>query len=87
MNLGDNASQCKDKSIADLKNDGMAYNLTKNRSKDVIAQTSMSGKYPDAIKCRNGVILKVQSVDDANSRVTYRTRDNIHEFMIVYQNG
>ena len=37
MNLGDNASQCKDKSIADLKNDGMAYNLTKNRSKDVIA--------------------------------------------------
>lgn len=87
MALGDNAIQCKDKSIDDLKNDGMAYNLTKNRSKDLIAKTSMSGKYPDAIKCRNGVILYIQTVDDANSRVTYRTRNDYDEFMMAYKNG
>ena len=84
MALGDNATQCKDKTIADLKNDGMTYNLTKNRSKDLLAQTSMSGKYPDAIKCKNGVVLFVQSFDDANSRIKYLARNDYDEFSMTY---
>ena len=62
---------CLNKSIASLDTDGMTYNLVKNNSKELVSTTSMSGKYPDAIRC-GPVTLYIQSVDDPNQGVTYR---------------
>ena len=63
---------CLNKSLSELSTDGMTYNLVKNKLKALVSSTSMSGKYPDGIRC-GFAIFHIQSIDDANKGVTYRS--------------
>ena len=56
----------------------MYYNILKNKQKSMAATTSMSGRYPDAIKCENAILFIV-SVDEANLGVTYRVMTDFTE--------
>lgn len=64
----------------------MTYNLVKNKDKAQVSTTSMSGKYPDAIKCGSS-FFHIRSVDDANSGVIYWSPVGTSVNEVIFRNG
>ena len=58
----------------------------KNNKKAQVNTTSMSGKYPDVIKC-GAAIFHIKSIDDANLQVSYRSLVGFMTHWVTFRNG
>ena len=79
---------CDNKSMNELKNAGRAFNFVSEEvSTEGESIYSMTGIYPDAIKCNFGCIFYLAMISDDKSSATYRREYPNGPDQIVFTNG